>query len=250
VAFSADGRLLAVARDDSDVALFETATATEVRRLAGHTGRVWALAFSPDGRSLVTGSFDATALVWDLTGTALAKKPAVPLTDDALEQLWRDLGHADGAEGYKAVWTLTRSAKQAIPFVEKRLRAGAEGDTKAVARLIAELDSDTFEVRERASQALAKRGKSVEADLKAALEKGPSAEVRSRIEKLLGNLGAANVDIRLRGLRLLTVLEYAAVPEAQALLKHLAEKGPSEEMRQGAAAALKRLKGRGAGEGK
>jgi WD40 repeat protein len=250
VAFSPDGRLLAVARDDSDVTLFETATATEVRRLAGHTGRVWSLAFSPDGRSLVTGSFDATALVWDLTGTALVKKPAAPLGDDALEQLWRDLGNADGAEGYKAVWALTRSAKQAIPFLEKRLRAGPEGDAKAVARLIAELDSDTFEVREKATQALAKMGKGIEAELKAALDKGPSAEVRSRLEKLLGNLGAANVDVRLRGLRLLTVLEYAAVPEVQAVLKLLAEKGPSEEMKQGAAAALRRLKGRAAGEGK
>jgi RNA polymerase sigma factor (sigma-70 family) len=250
VAFSPDGRLLAVARDESDVALFETATATEVRRLAGHTGRVWALAFSGDGRTLVTGSFDATALVWDLTGTALVKKPAAPLTDDDLEQLWRRLGDADGAEGYKAVWALTRSAKQAIPFLEKRLRAGAEGDTKAVARLIADLDSDTFEVREKASQALAKMGKAIEADLKAALDKGPSAEVRSRIEKLLADLGAANVDVRLRGLRLLTVLEYAAVPEAQAVLKHLAEKGPAEEMKHEAGAALKRLKGHATGEGK
>jgi RNA polymerase sigma factor (sigma-70 family) len=249
VGFSPDGRLLAVARD-SDVVLFETATATEVRRLAGHQGTVWSLASSPDGRSLVTGSFDATALVWDLTGTALVKKPAAPLTDDALERLWRDLGQHDGAEAYKAVRTLTRSAKQAIPFLEKRLRAGPAADAKTVARLIAELDSDSFEVREQASQALARMGKGIEADLKAALDRGPSAEVRSRIERLLRDLGTAQVDLRLRGLRVLAVLEYAEAPEARTLLQQLAEKGPSDEMKQQAGAALKRLARRAAGEGK
>jgi RNA polymerase sigma factor (sigma-70 family) len=250
VAFSPDGRLLAAAGDSHEVVLFETATGTEVRKLTGHNGSVWSLAFSPDGRSLVTGSFDATALVWDLTGSALVKKPSEPLTDVALELLWHDLGLPEGKEGDRAIWELTRSAKQSIPFLEKQLRAGPKGDTQTVERLIVDLDSDSFETRERATAALLKMGKSIQEQLKAALTKGPSAEVRTRLEKVLQELGGANVDARLRQRRLVTVLEYAAVPEARALLKQLAEKGSSEEVKQEAAAALKRLQARPAGEGK
>jgi WD40 repeat protein len=36
-----------------------------VLTLAGHTSRVWACAWSPDGRRLLSGSLDNTLKVWD-----------------------------------------------------------------------------------------------------------------------------------------------------------------------------------------
>jgi WD40 repeat protein len=35
--------------------------------LNGHTGMVTKVAFSPDGKRVLTGSVDKTALVWDAT---------------------------------------------------------------------------------------------------------------------------------------------------------------------------------------
>jgi WD40 repeat protein len=65
--FSRDGKLLAVANPQGDeVRLLDVATGKEVNRLEGHLERVFAIALSPDGRRLVTGSGDGTALVWDL----------------------------------------------------------------------------------------------------------------------------------------------------------------------------------------
>jgi WD40 repeat protein len=40
------------------------------RRLEGHLGAVNAIAISPDGKTLASGSADMTTLVWDLTTEA------------------------------------------------------------------------------------------------------------------------------------------------------------------------------------
>ena len=65
VAFSPDGTRLASGFQDGTVRLWEVATQTEVGTLEGHTDRVASVAFSPDGKSLVSGSW-RTVRLWDL----------------------------------------------------------------------------------------------------------------------------------------------------------------------------------------
>src|SRR5262249_33736876 len=73
VQFSADGRRIAVARDDALAMVYDTAKGEEVATLKGHSGIVFAVAFSPDGKKVVTGGDDNTARVFDAaTGKALA----------------------------------------------------------------------------------------------------------------------------------------------------------------------------------
>src|SRR5262249_15688950 len=53
---------------EGDAALQQALTQNYARRLfAGHTHRVWAAAYSPDGKTVLTGSFDHTARLWDVT---------------------------------------------------------------------------------------------------------------------------------------------------------------------------------------
>ena len=53
------------------------ATKKEIRQLAGHTAVVHALAFSPDGKQILTGSADRTLRFWDArTGKELRKLDA------------------------------------------------------------------------------------------------------------------------------------------------------------------------------
>jgi WD40 repeat protein len=65
LAFSHDGIRLGIAVKDEVVLLWDMA-ARSFQRLEGHRDEVLSIAFSPDGRWLVTGSRNGEILVWDL----------------------------------------------------------------------------------------------------------------------------------------------------------------------------------------
>jgi eukaryotic-like serine/threonine-protein kinase len=64
VALSPDGRLLAASGDF--VKVWDLTTGQELHALHGHTGFIPLLAFSPDGRRLVTASMDGSVILWDM----------------------------------------------------------------------------------------------------------------------------------------------------------------------------------------
>jgi WD40 repeat protein len=55
VAFSPDGKLLAVGCNDGSVKVWDTASGDELRRWQAHDGTYCRVAFSPDGKTLATG---------------------------------------------------------------------------------------------------------------------------------------------------------------------------------------------------
>jgi WD40 repeat protein len=69
-----DGRLL----EEYPAASLEVALQTildnihEQNQLKGHTNYVFSASFSPDGKRIVTASWDNTARVWDITGKEIA----------------------------------------------------------------------------------------------------------------------------------------------------------------------------------
>lgn len=96
LAFSPDAKVLAAGdslrvaaaqgeEGVSTVRLWDAATGRQLRELKGHTGRVTTLAFSRDGRSLVSAGNDATLRFWDPAGGKQVRKIQVP-DDTILEE--------------------------------------------------------------------------------------------------------------------------------------------------------------------
>ncbi len=63
--FSADGGQIVVG-SNYNLTLHDTRSGKQLREFVGHTGTLWAVAVSPDGRLLVSGSFDQTFRIWNL----------------------------------------------------------------------------------------------------------------------------------------------------------------------------------------
>jgi hypothetical protein len=228
------------------VLLYETSTGTLRRRLAGHQASVSGLSFSADGRLLATGSEDHTALVWDLTGTLTGEAKRATLPDGReLEALWDRLAGGDARAADEAVRRLSAAAAQSVPFLAEHLRPAEAPSPKQLERLLADLDSDRFEVRQKASQELEALGELAVAPLLKARGGALPAEARRRVEALLEKLQApVPAGEALRGLRAVEVLEHAGTAEARQLLEKLGQGTPESRLTQEAKAALRRLPSR------
>src|SRR5262249_58814508 len=119
----------------------------------------------------------------------------------------------------------------------------ADGPTaRTLAKLIANLDDDRFDVREAATQELRRLGSAAEPALRKALEGKPSAEARRRIGGLLEIRGEEKIPAeQLRALRAIAVLERIGSPAAKEVLEALAKGAPGAKLTQEAKASLERL---------
>jgi RNA polymerase sigma factor (sigma-70 family) len=243
LAFSPNGRYLAMAKETPQIHLWDVLLGREVCRLKGHEGPVVSLLFTPDGKHLISGGTDTTALTWDLTGITSARRgsPGVAkLAPKALDTLWTDLASRDAIRAFEAFRKLSTSPDQTVALLAERLRPASPPDPRRLAQLLADLQSEHFELRRQAETKLEELGDLTEQGLRQTLADEPPLDLRQRLERLLAKHFVPTVE-QLRELRAVELLELIDTLEAREELQALARRAPGARLTEAAKSALLRL---------
>jgi WD40 repeat protein len=234
--WSPDGRLVAQAGGDGVVTIHDALTGKELARRDGKQGGVQCLAFSADGKELATGGTNTTVLVWEVPTPPPAGKGKL----DA-DGAWAGLAEADAGKAFRTVAALAASPDEAVKLIKARLKPPAPADAKKIEKLIADLDNEDFEVRQKATEELAALGTEAEDALRKA-STSPSPEVRNRVKRLLGKLSAGGVPVtRLRTVRAVEALERIGTPAVREALKGMLKAKTEGAIEQEVRGALARL---------
>jgi RNA polymerase sigma factor (sigma-70 family) len=164
-----------------------------------------------------------------------------PLGRSELLKAWDDFNSDNRPRWLVAGHILARAPRQSVPLLKEQIQlvpADAEL-AKKIPQLLKDLDSDKFDVRQRATNDLEKLGEQAEPALRRRIANNPPLEVRQRAEQLLAKLDA---DLRRSHARQLArLLEEINTPEAKQLLRSWSGGAHEARLTREAHAALERL---------
>jgi WD40 repeat protein len=297
VTFAPDGKRLALVVGPSTVVLCD-GTGGELRRMAAGGRRRWplypppadvanrsenlhhlvhVLAFSPDGKWLVSGADDFSVRVWEVATGKLVRRysghdgtveqlavapdghsvfsagqdgfvyqwdltPRAARTGQRRAGLWAAAADADPAAGVRAAWALVTGSAESRAFVADKLPPAMAARREDIARWLADLDAPRFAARESASRALRGQGRKAAPYLREAFRTTASPETRRRAERLLAAIeNDAYTAEELRVLRLVQACELSGSASARALLRRWAGGAAGALLTDDAKAALGRL---------
>lgn len=278
LACSADGTTVATGEDHHILRLWHMPTGKLLHAM-GCKGRIFAVSFSPDGKSVAsTASMGKAVRIWDvLTGeqrcnlgdhagdiTAISFSPdgrvLFSASEDCTAMSWdltrkytrsRNPGEKDlpalwtalrgeASKADEAIWSLAAVPELSVPYLQKQLKSTSPLSEEQISKLIAEFNHDEFARRDKATEELEKIGQSAEPALRKALSGKLSEEARQRSKTLLDKLEALSQE-HLQLLRAVEVLEHIGTKEAKAVLESFAKDSPRNRCRAEAKAAIERL---------
>jgi hypothetical protein len=163
------------------------------------------------------------------------------LSAKEIETAWADLINDDAAVAWKAVWRLADSPAEALPLLRGNLKPAPKAADSITGPLIADLDNDNFNAREKAIKQLKDLGVAAEQALREKLAAKPSLETTKRIEIILDSLPAKPQSLTpemVRDLRGVAVLANIRSPQARLILEELSKGLPKARLTRAALAAL------------
>ncbi len=230
---SPDGRC--VLRIDGGAWLYE---ATSGRIIYRFPGNYTTASFHPSLARLALADEERLGvLIYDLP-TVFRYQPtrSNPSTS---QQLWENLGDRDARQAYAAVSRLGATPGMEA-FLARKLIPVAPVEREKLEKNIANLGSDDYPTRQKATEILAEAGELAQPALQQAMRTTRDLEQRLRLKRLLSLLGPHSRD-RMRNHRAIFALEMRGTPEARRLLQTLATGAPRARLTQEAKAALQRL---------
>jgi|GEM_PF-4200174 len=230
-----DGKWVTVLLQDGTLRTWEVATGEPVHKVEGLNYHVWqTMVLGPRGRSALPCN-DMSPLLYSL------RPLDTPKTFSA--ELWDRLA-GDAAAAYRAQWAMLDHPDRALDLVEQKLPAEMTRRERAwFDARSAKLDDRQFRTREAAAKEL--RDAIAEVPLEwidEAIKGTRSTEGRGRLEKLRQEREAAFAPNRLRIERAVQVVELIDTPRARKLLETWSKGLGLSNLKESAAAALKRLK--------
>jgi hypothetical protein len=241
--FAPDGKKLAVGFEGGAVSVWNLFTEKQDYALSVSGRNIHSLAFTTDSKILLVAGDDPPLSLHSVPQTSLKEQvAALGLAHADLESLWKALADQDPSPAYRAMWKLADDPGLTLPFLRPRLDALPVSDNKRIPNLIADLDSNRFQTRKKATEELAMLGLAAEPALRQELASKPSLEVRRRVEQLLAKIEDGTLEPELlRGFRALAVLEWISTRESRLLMEKLAQRGPEDPLAESARSALERL---------
>ena len=251
--FSPDGRLLLISRQGALIEIREIATGEKLLEYPGPgpfnetlgIGYGNKNAFSFDGQRVVTGLMDSTILVWDVSPARWQRKPFAPkLTKKELDACWQDLTSGNGGKAHKALWNFVAGGEPSLHFLKEQVKPAAKVDPKRMQKLIADLASERFAVRDAAHRELRAAGEQATTLLRAGLKESSTLEIRRRIQGVLEVIEQLESPELMRSLRAIQALETIGTPAAQDVLREVAGGAAAARETREAQATLQRLQQR------
>jgi WD40 repeat protein len=234
VGFSRDGRILVTA-SPACLQVWDAGTGAELFKLGwpeepltqSALPSTTSLIVRADGQAAITGMYDGTVLVWDLSA---AKKPAnwrrsKKLERNDLESLWADLA-GDARTAQPCVHLLAAAPDQSIPFLADKVRPVGPVDAPYLDQLVAEFEGADFAGREIASRTITRLGEQIEPGLRRVLSGKPSSEARKLLETMLTTIHGPLTGETRRTARAIQVLTMIGTAESRQVLQRLAAGAP------------------------
>lgn len=237
LAMSPDGKWLAVGGSDCNLSVWDLAAGAKLASYSGHHSGISQVAFTRDGRGIVSNA-DLAPVLWDLMPKDLPALDGLPYLQ------WEGLKSNEAAKVYKLQWALAKSPQAAIKLFTENLKpAELAIDREQLEKWVAALDSPQFRAREVAEKELTSAGYKVPlAWLQKALADGKSDELRARLQRVITKRAKEPDPNEWRLARAVQVLELARTDEAVALLKTWADSGEGNPVGVEARAALARIR--------
>jgi WD40 repeat protein len=282
--FSPDSSMLAAVggprepqASPGSIELFDPASGKEIRHFDGHTWYVLSVAFSPDGRTLATGSRDNTVRLWEVaTGTERRRieghsfyvksvafspdgirlvstsydapvyvwdvySPPSQPSKPSVNEIW-DALHSSSAH-LGAVGEMISNPNLAFELCRGRIKPVITPEKKMVQKLADALGDADYRVRDNAESDLARLGDVIEPALRRELGASPSAEKSSRLNRLLSKLATPSGD-QLAALRAMEAIERIGDSRARKLMEEWAGGDPDCSFTRAAKQSLGRMKTR------